>query len=83
MPGLREKVVATICEEWSKGADRESPLNAATISEQLQKADASATEAAVQLELSHLVDQRLITLAAEPSGPDGTTVGSVSPELCL
>jgi hypothetical protein len=82
MPGLRERVIAVICEEWVKGADREAPLNAATISERLQKDDVSTSEAEVQLELSHLVDHGLITLAPEPGGPDATTVGSVRQGLC-
>jgi hypothetical protein len=76
MPGLREEVISIICEEWPKRETRETPLNATTISERLKKAGGSASEAEVQLELRHLVDQRLITL-------DAMTVGSVSPELCL
>jgi hypothetical protein len=29
VPGLREEIIAIICEEWSKGEDREIELNAA------------------------------------------------------
>jgi hypothetical protein len=27
MPGLREEVIAIICEEWHKGQDRETEVN--------------------------------------------------------
>jgi hypothetical protein len=81
MPGLREEVISIICEEWAKGADREIPLNAASISERLQKAGGTASESEVQLELSHLIDHGFITQVAEPSST--TDVASVKPELCL
>jgi hypothetical protein len=82
MPSLRDEVIAIICDEWPKREDRETPLDAETISELLQKAGGSATEAEVQLELEHLAGHHQITLEAEPGklGPPG--VGSVSPELC-
>ena len=84
MPGLREKVISIICEEWQKGQDREIELNAATISERLQQDGvAEASEDAVRLELTHLVDQRLIATGAEPPGTDDRPVRHVSPELCL
>ena len=47
MLGLREKIISIICEEWQKGQDRETEVNAAMISEQLQKGGASATAAEV------------------------------------
>ena len=79
MPGLREQVIEVICEEWPKGEDREAELNAATIAERLQKAGVVASETEVQLELSHLVDQGHIDLAADrPDMP----VGRVSADLC-
>jgi hypothetical protein len=55
VPRLRDKVIAIICDEWQKGQDRETKVNAATISERLQKASVCATEALVQLELEPLV----------------------------
>ncbi len=83
MPELREEVISIICEEWAKGEDREAPLNAATISEQLQEAGVRAAKDQVQLELENLVGQHLITLEAEPGRLGPPDVGSVSPELCL
>jgi hypothetical protein len=83
MPGLRERVIEVICKEWPKREDRETELNAVTISEQLQKAgDDEASEDAVRLELMHLVDHNLITTEARPPGADIRTIIHVSPELC-
>ena len=47
MLALREEIISIICEEWQKGQDRETEVNAAMISEQLQKGGASATAAEV------------------------------------
>ena len=58
MPALRDEVIAIICEEWHKGQDREAEVNAAMISERLQKEDGSATKAEVQLELESRVPRR-------------------------
>ena len=82
MPGLRDEVIAIICEEWQKGQDTETPLDAAMISKRLQEAGVSATEAEVQLELEPLVGQGLITLEAEQDRLGPPAVVSVSPELC-
>jgi hypothetical protein len=41
MPGLREEVIAVICEEWQKGQDREAEVTAAMISERLQRMTAA------------------------------------------
>ena len=81
MPGLRERIISIICQEWAKGEDRETPLNAATISEQGQKAGGSAFRSRSPARAK--VPRRSApyhTLAAEPGT---TTVGSVIPELCL
>ncbi len=81
MPGLREEVIAVICEEWQKGQDREAEVTAALISERLQKDDGSATEAQVKQELIHLADQGAITLALDR--PNTPAVVRVNPDLCL
>ena len=82
MPGLREEVIAGICEEWQKGQDREAEVTAALISERLQKEDdGSATEAQVKQELIHLADQGAITLALDR--PKTPAVVRVNPDLCL
>jgi hypothetical protein len=81
MPGLREEVISIICEEWQKGQDRETEVNAAMISERLQKGDGGATESQVKQELHHLADQGLVTLAVDR--PDTPAVVRVRPELCL
>ena len=83
MLGLREKIISIICEEWQKGQDRETEVNAAMISEQLQKGGGSATAAEVQLELESLVGQGLITLEAEPGILGPPAVVRVNPDLCL
>ncbi len=81
MPGLREEVIAIICEEWQKGQDREAEVTAAMISKRLQKDGGRATEAQVKQELLHLADQGAITLALERPGTPA--VVRVSPDLCL
>ncbi len=83
MPGLREEVIAIICDEWQKGQDRETKVNPATIYERLQKAGVRATEAEVQLELEPLMGQGLITLEAEPGRLGPPAVVRVNPDLCL
>jgi hypothetical protein len=83
MPALREEVISIICEEWQKGQDREAEVNAAMISERLQKDDGSATEAEVQLELESLAGQGAITLEAEPGRLGPPDVVRVNPDLCL
>ena len=81
MPGLREKVIEVICEEWRKGQDRETEVNAQLISERLLKDGGSATAAQVKQELIHLAEQGAITLAADRA--DIPAVVRVNPDLCL
>ncbi len=81
MPGLREAVIAIICEEWQKGQGREGELDAQIISERLQKDGGSATAAQVKQELIHLAEQGAITLAAERA--DTPAILRVNPDLCL
>jgi hypothetical protein len=81
MPGLREKVIEVICEEWQKGQDREIEVNAQPISERLQKDGGSATAAQVKQELIHLAEQGAITLAADRA--DTPAIVRVNPDLCL
>ena len=82
VPELRDEVIAIICEEWEKVQDRKTEVSAAMISERLQKAGVSATEAEVQLELEPLMGQGLITLEAEPGRLGPPTVVRVNPDLC-
>jgi hypothetical protein len=81
MSGLREEVIAIICEEWQKGQDRETEVNATTISERLQKDGGGATEAQVKQEIIHLSDQGAIRLAVDR--PDTPAIVRVNPDLCL
>ena len=79
MPGLRERVISIICEEWPNG---ENALTHATISERLKSAGVEASDGAVRQLLFQLSDRRDITLSSEPGGTAGPTVVGVSPELC-
>ena len=79
MPGLRERVISILCEEWPNG---ESALDHATITERLKSAGAEAPEGAVRQVLFQLSDRRDITLSSEPGGTAGPTVVGVRPELC-
>ena len=81
MPGLREEVIAVICEEWQKGQDRENEVTAPMISERLQKDGGSATAAQVKQELIHLADKGAIRLAVDR--PDTPAIVRVNPDLCL
>jgi hypothetical protein len=83
MPALREKIISIICEEWQKAEDRETPLDAATISEQLGQAGVIVSDAEVQLELERLVGHEQIILEAEPGRVGLPVIVWVNPELCL
>ncbi len=82
MPGLREEVISIICEEWPMREDRETPLDAAVISEQLGQASLTVSEAEVQLELERLVGHQQIILEAEPGRVGLPVIVWVNPELC-
>lgn len=83
MPALGEKIISIICEEWQKAEDRETPLDAATISEQLGQAGVIVSDAEVQLELERLVGHEQIILEAEPGRVGLPVIVWVNPELCL
>jgi hypothetical protein len=79
MPGLRERVIAAICEEEWPLPDNE--VNSTTIYERLKRGGA-ASEDEVRQVLFQLSDHRDITLALEPSRGSGPVVADVNPELC-
>ena len=76
MPGLRDRVIAIICEEWP---NPENKVQSATIYERLQSADAEASEHDVREVLIQLANHDEITLVFETASP---TVVGVHPELC-
>ena len=79
MPGLRERVIAIICEEWPKG---EMALSPVPIRERLQSACKSVSEAEVRLELQHLAEDDDIKVSLDPGGATGPNVGGVREGLC-
>jgi hypothetical protein len=80
MPGLRNKVIAAICEEEWPHPDNE--VSSATIRERLKRGGDNATEAEVQQVLFQLRDQGDITLVLDQGRTVGPVVNSVDPELC-
>jgi hypothetical protein len=79
MPGLRDRVIAIICEEWP---NPENKVEGATIYERLQSAETEASEHDVREVLIQLADQDDITLVFEPGGTASAAVVSVHPKLC-
>ncbi len=80
-PGLREKIVAIICEEWPN-PDKE--IDATTIFERLQSEGVAASELAVLDVLLQLADHGDIdlVLANDPPTTDDMTIRGVRQELC-
>jgi hypothetical protein len=79
MPGLRERVIAAICEEWP---NPDNEVNGTTIYERLKREGGEAPEVEVRqvlLQLSALGD---ITLVSEPDPESGLVVADVDPKLC-
>jgi hypothetical protein len=80
-PGLREKVIAIICEEWPN-MDNEVP--SAAIFERLINDGEEVSEEALGDVLDHLAGQGHITLVIDSTPPPsvGRTILGVSSELC-
>ena len=80
--GLREKIIAIICEEWPKSLDNE--LDSTTIYERLQGAGVEVSDHDVRDVLLQLAQGGAITLvlASTPPPSAGVTIREVSPELC-
>ena len=64
MLGLRERVIAVICEEWS---NPDNEVNSTTIYERLKRDGNDASEAEVRQVLFQLSDHLDITLALDPA----------------
>jgi hypothetical protein len=82
-PGLRERVIAVICEEWPKRRDNE--LQSATIYERLINEGVAVSYAALNNVLLELAQHNDITLElGSPTLPSDAamTVLDVSSELC-
>ena len=77
-PGLREKIIAIICEEWPPP---DNELYAADILERLQSEGVEASEQAVLDVLLELVDHGHMFLGEGPTGA-GPTILEVNQELC-
>jgi hypothetical protein len=81
MLGLRERVIAAICEEKWPNPDNE--VNSTTIYERLKRDGDDALEVEVRQVLLQLADHGDITLMLEPGLESGPVVADVDPELCL
>ena len=79
MLGLRERVIAVICEEWP---NPDNEVNSTTIYERLKRDGDDALEAEVRQVLFQLSDHLDITLAFDPGRGSGPVVTDVDPELC-
>jgi hypothetical protein len=79
-PGLRERVIAVICEEAWPHPDNE--VSSATIHRRLQRRGDNATVDEVQQVLFQLSDHHDITLVLNPTRGSGPVVADVDPELC-
>ena len=81
MAGLRERVIAAICEEEWPNPDNK--VDSATICERLKSDGDDASELEVRQVLLQLSDLGDITLVLEPGrGSAGPVVAEVDPELC-
>ena len=79
LPGLRERVIAAICEERP---NPDNEVNSTTIYERLKRDGDDALEAEVRQVLFQLSDHLDITLAFDPGPGSGPVVVDVDPELC-
>jgi hypothetical protein len=79
MLGLRERVIAVICEEWP---NPHNEVNSSTIYERLKRDGDGASEDEVRQVLFQLSDHLDITLALDPGRGSGPVVVDVDPELC-
>jgi hypothetical protein len=80
MLGLRERVIAAICEEEWPHPDNE--VNSTTIYERLKRDGDDASEAEVRQVLFQLSEHGDVTLVLEPGRGSGPVVYAVDPELC-
>jgi hypothetical protein len=80
MLGLREDVIAAICEEKWPHPDNE--VNSTTICDRLKRGGVAASEDAVRGVLFQLKDHGDITLALDSGRGTGPVVTDVDPELC-
>ena len=80
MPGLRERVIAAICEEEWPHPDNE--VNSTTIYERLKRDGDAASEDEVRQVLFQLSDHGDITLVMELGTGSGPIVFAVDPKLC-
>jgi hypothetical protein len=80
-PGLREKLVDIICEEWR---NRDNGIEVATIFERLQSEGVEASKRAVRDELVQMANDGDIQLATPPNNllTGDTTVRVFRQELC-
>ncbi len=79
-PGLREKIIAIICEEWP---DRDKEISATTIFERLQSEGVEASEQAIHdvlVQLARHGDIDLVIATAPPT--TYMTIHGVRQELC-
>jgi hypothetical protein len=79
MRGLRERVIAAICEEWP---NPDNELDSATIYERLKSDGDDASEVDVRQVLLQLSELGDITLVLEPGRGSGPVVADVHPGLC-
>ena len=79
MPGLRERVIAAICEELPSP---DNDVNSTTIYERLKRNGDDASGAEVWQELLKLAAHGDITLVLAPGQGSGHVVADVNPELC-
>jgi hypothetical protein len=79
LPGLRERVIAAICEERP---NPDNEVNSTTIYERLKRNGDDASEAEVWQELLKLAAHDDITLLLGPGQGPGHVVAAVDPELC-
>ena len=80
MPGLRERVIAAICEEEWPHPDNE--VNSTTICDRLKRGGHAASEDEVRQVLFQLRDQGDITLVLDQGRIVGPVVNSVDQKLC-
>jgi hypothetical protein len=79
MPGLRERVIAAICEEWTNS---DNEVSSATIYERLKNDVDVPSEVDIRQVLLQLSDHGDITLVLEPGRESGPVVAAVNPDLC-
>ncbi len=86
MPGLRERVIDAICEEWANPDNEVQSgtiyVPSSTIYERLRSDGVEASQHEVGLEIQRLASHGDITLVFEPSQEAGPTIADVSSGLC-